>query len=176
MDQPGVTSGSPVCVRCFCSSSRCSSLAKGLNHAPSGDDAATANATSNIPSRNPEQLPTAAANHLAHVSAFASLDARLAQISSTQDTEKNEDAPSSIMANVVFDAETNDFENRLRALEGELEMIDQDVGGKLLEVVEKWEEYVSSDGESGRYRFGGGEVPQAVPEPIFEVRSEILHQ
>lgn len=30
-------------------------------------------------------------------------------------------------------------------------MIDQDVSGKLVEVVEKWQEYVSIDGESERY-------------------------
>ncbi len=158
------------------SSSRRSSLAKDHNYAPSGDNAATATPTSSIPPRNPEPLPTAAANHLAHISALASLDARLAQIGSTHDTEKNEDAPSSIMTNVTFDAETNDFENQLRALEGELEMTDQDVSQKLVEVVEMWEEYVPIDGESERYRFGGGEASQDVPEPIFEVRSDILHR
>ena len=176
MDQPGVPSGSPVRVPYFRSSSRRSSLAKDHNHAPSGGNTAMATPTSNAPSRNPEHLPTAAVNHLAHIAALASLDARLAQIDNTQDTEKDEDAPSSIVTNVTFDVETNDFENRLQALEGELEMIDQDVSGKLVEVVEKWEDYVSIDGGSERYRFGGGEVPQAVPEPIFEVRSEILHQ
>ena len=60
------------------------------------------------------------------------------------------------MTNVTFDVGTNDFENRPRALEGELEMIDQDISGKLVDVVEEWEEYVRFDGESERYRFGGG--------------------
>ena len=55
-------------------------------------------------------------------------------------------------------------------------MIDQDISGKPVEVVEKWEEYVSIDGESERCRVGGGEAPQAVPEAVFEVRSEVLHQ
>ena len=55
------------------------------------------------------------------------------------------------MTNVTFDAETNDVESRL---EGGLEMIDQDVSEKLVEVVEKWKECVSID----RYRFRGGEV------------------
>ena len=104
--------------------------------------------TSNISSRNPEPLPTAVANHLAHVSAVASLDTRLAQIGSTQDTEKNEDAPSSITTNMTFDMGTNDFENRLRALEGELKIIDQGVSRELVEVVEMLEEYVPIDGES----------------------------
>ena len=97
-------------------------------------------------------------------------------IGSTNDSEKDEDAPSSIMTNVIFDVETSDVVSRLRALEGELEMIDHDVSGKVIEVIEKWREYMSADRDSERYRFGGGVAPQAVHEPIFEVRSEILHQ
>ena len=82
----------------------------------------------------------------------------------------------SVMTDVAFDAETDDFESRLRALEGELEMVDQDVSQKLEEVVEIWGEYVPVNGESERYRFGGGEVLQDVPQPIFEVRSDIPYQ
>ena len=55
-------------------------------------------------------------------------------------------------------------------------MIDQDVSQKLEEVVEIWGEYVPVNGESEQYRFGGGEVSQDVPQPIFEVRSDIPHQ
>jgi hypothetical protein len=110
------------------------------------------------------------------MSALTSLDARLAQIGSTQDTEENEDAPSSIMTNVAFDVETNDFESRLRALEGELEMIDRDVSRKFEEVVEIWEEYVPVVGESKWYRFGGREASRGMPLPLFEVRSNILYQ
>ena len=131
---------------------------------------------SNTPSRNPEPLPTAAANYHAHISALASLDARLTQISSTQDTEKNEDAPLSVMTDVTFDTETNDFESLLRAFEGELEIIDQGVSRELEEVVEKWGEYVPVDRERERYRFGDGEASEDVLQPIFEVRSYILHQ
>jgi len=131
---------------------------------------------SNILSRNPEPLPTAAANHLAHVSALASLDARLAQIGNTQHTESNEDTPSPIMTNVTFDVETNDFESRLQAIEGELEIIDEDVNRTLEEVVEVLEEYVPVDGENERYRFGGRETSQDKPEPLFEVRGNIPHQ
>ena len=52
------------------------------------------------------------------------------------------------MTNVTFDVGTNDFENRLRALEGELKIIDQSVSWELVEVVETSEEYVPIDGES----------------------------
>ena len=131
---------------------------------------------SSIPSRNPEPLPTAAANYLAHISGLASLDARLTQINSTQDTEKNEDAPLSVMTDVTFDAETNDFESQLQALEGEIEIIDQGVSRELEEVVEIWGEYVPADRESERYSFGGGEASEDALQPIFEVRSYILHQ
>jgi hypothetical protein len=151
-------------------------LLKDHTRAPSGDNAAALTPTSSIPPRNPEPLPTAAANYLAHISALASLDTGLAQISSIQDTDKNEGAPLSVMTGATLDAETDDFESRLRALEGELEMIDQDVSRELEEVVEIWGEYVPVDGESERYRFGGGEASQDVPQLIFEVRSDILHQ
>ena len=80
-----------------------------------------------------------------------------------------------MMTNMTFDVETNEFENRLRALEGELEMIDEDVSQKLADVVEMWDEYVPIDEECERYRFGGAEASQDVREPIFEVRSDIIH-
>lgn len=78
------------------------------------------------------------------------------------------------MKSATFDVETNDFDSRLRALEEELEMIDQDVSRKLVDVVEMWEEYVPIDEECERYKFGG--ASQDVPKDIFEVRSDILHQ
>ena len=83
MDQPGsllaVQCVYPTSVRLLVAqSSRHSSLAKDHNCAPSGDNTATATPTPKIPSRNPEPLAAAAANHLAHVSVLASLGARLA--------------------------------------------------------------------------------------------------
>ena len=134
----------------------------------SEENATTATPTSTIPVRNPEPLPTAAANHRVHISTLASLDARLAQVGSAQDKVRKEGAPSSTDA--TFDSETNEFESRLHALEGELEMINQNVSRKLEEVVEVWEEHAPVDGGSERYRFGGEEASQAVPEPLFEVR------
>ena len=156
--------------------SRDSSIAKDHTHSLAEEDATTATPASTILVCNPEPLPTAAANHLVHISALALLDARLVQVSSTQDTAKKEDAPSSITTDATFDAETNDFESRLRALEGELEMTDQNVSRKLEEVVEVWEEYAPVGGESERYIFGDGKASQAVSEPLFEVRSNIHHQ
>src|SRR5258708_10576485 len=135
--------------------SRGSSVAKDHTHSLSEENPTTATPAPTIPVRNPEPLPTAAANHLVHISTLASLDARLAHVGSTQDTAKKEDAPSSVTTDVTFDADTNDFESRLRAFEGELEKIDQNVSRKLEEVVEVWEAYDPVDGERDRYRFGG---------------------
>ena len=168
LDQSDIVSHTPVRVSSL-GPSRDSSLAKDHTHVPPEGNIATATPTATIPARSPEPLPTAAADHVAHVSALVSLDTRLAQIGSTQDTPKNEAAPSSIITNTTFDVETDDFESKLRALEGELEMIDQDASRKLEEVVEIWEEYAPVDQENERYRFGGGKASQNVAEPLFEV-------
>jgi hypothetical protein len=175
LDQAGVISGTSVRVSHLWPS-RDSSILKDHAHTPFKENVVTATPTSSIPARNPEPLPIAAANHLAHVSTLASLDARLAHIGSIQDTREQDDASSSIITNATFDVETNDFEDRLRALEGELEVIDQDVSRKLEDMVGIWEEYAPLNGESGRYEFGDGEASRGVPEALFEVRIDILYR
>ena len=155
---------------------RRSSIAKDHTHSLYEENPKTATLASTIPVRNPEPLPIAAADYLVHISALASLDARLAQVGGTQDTEKRGDAPSPVTTDTTFDAETNGFESRLRVLEGELEMIDQRVSRKLEEIVEVWEACAPVDGENERYRFGGEEASQAAFEPLFEVPSNMLHQ
>ena len=50
--------------------------------------------------------------------------------------------------------------------------VTQDVSENLVGVVERWEGYVSIEGEREWYRLGGGEAPRAVPEPIFRYEAK----